>query len=68
MPELSPLRRTLRARKAGLTRQGGDTADVDRALRAAKLEDHIRRVVDAAPPLTAEQRSALAALLVPPGE
>ena len=30
---------------------------------AAKLEEHIRRVVDAAPPLTAEQRDRLALLL-----
>ena len=34
-----------------------------RDLHAAKLEDHIRQVVDEAPPLTAEQRDRLAGLL-----
>ena len=34
-----------------------------RNLRAARLEDYIRRTVDAAPPLTAEQRDRLAVLL-----
>jgi hypothetical protein len=33
--------------------------------RAAGLERHIRRVVDAAPPLTADQRNRLAELLAP---
>ena len=33
------------------------------ARRAEQLEDHIRRVVEAAPPLTAEQRDRLALLL-----
>jgi hypothetical protein len=32
---------------------------------AARLEDYIKRTVDAAPPLTAEQRDRLAALLPP---
>jgi hypothetical protein len=31
--------------------------------RVEQLEDHIRRVVEAAPPLTAEQRDRLALLL-----
>jgi hypothetical protein len=35
-----------------------------RDLRAAKLAKHIREVVDAAPPLSAEQRLRLAGLLV----
>ncbi len=34
-----------------------------RDLRAARAEDYIRRLVDAAPPLTAEQRDRLAVLL-----
>ncbi|HLM20881.1 MAG TPA: hypothetical protein VK390_05065 [Propionibacteriaceae bacterium] len=38
-------------------------ADARRDLRAAKLEDHIRQVVDQAPPLTPEQAERLAALL-----
>ena len=33
------------------------------ARRMEQLEDHIRRVVEAAPPLTAEQRDRLALLL-----
>lgn len=36
-----------------------------RNLRAERLADHIRRVVDAAPPLTNEQRQRLAAMLSP---
>lgn len=58
---------TARARVAGLTRhQGPDsprTLEAQRDLRAARLEEHIRRTVDAAPPLTAEQRDRLAVLL-----
>jgi hypothetical protein len=37
-------------------------------LAATTLEDHIRRVVDAAPPLTPEQRERLALLLHPGGD
>ncbi|MFI7426091.1 hypothetical protein ACIBPB_03815 [Micromonospora sp. NPDC049836] len=37
--------------------------DLRRDLRAAELEEHIRRLVDTAPPLTHEQRARLAALL-----
>ena len=33
------------------------------ARRSEQLEDHIRRVIEAAPPLTAEQRDRLALLL-----
>ena len=43
------------------------TVDAKRDLEAVKLEDHIRRVVDQAPPLTAEQRDRLATLLRPTG-
>ncbi|MFI0861773.1 hypothetical protein ACH4RA_16140 [Streptomyces smyrnaeus] len=42
-----------------------DTGDLRRDLRAAALEQYIRRVVDTAPPLTEEQRSRLAVLLRP---
>ncbi|WP_175484201.1 hypothetical protein [Modestobacter sp. DSM 44400] len=38
----------------------------DEARRLEQLEDHIRRVVDAAPPLTAGQRDRLALLLCGP--
>jgi hypothetical protein len=64
-------RTNVRADVAALSRDR--TADdaglpaVCRALAGARLvkqvEDHIRRVVDAAPPLTAEQRDTLALLL-----
>jgi hypothetical protein len=40
--------------------------DARRDLRAAELEEHVRRIVDAAPPLTAEQRDRIAALLRAP--
>lgn len=39
--------------------------ELRRDLRAAELEEHIRRLVDQAPPLTSEQRARLAALLRP---
>ena len=37
--------------------------DARRNLAVAKLEDYIKRTVDAAPPLTVEQRDRLALLL-----
>jgi hypothetical protein len=56
-----------RARVASLTRSrtpdDPDLIAARRNLRAARLEDYIRRTVDAAPPLTAEQRDRLALLL-----
>lgn len=39
--------------------------EADRAAREAGLEQHIRKVVDAAPPLTDEQLGRLAAILRP---
>lgn len=58
---------TARARLAALERHRttDDPAVIDARgeLQAAKLEDHIRRVVDAAPPLTDDQKSRLRALL-----
>ncbi|MEY4081692.1 MAG: hypothetical protein RL430_2122 [Actinomycetota bacterium] len=56
-----------RARVASLSRSRtpDDPALVSarRDLKAARLEDHIRRVVAEAPPLTDEQRDKLAAIL-----
>lgn len=40
-----------------------DVTDLRRQLRAERLEDYILRTVDAAPPLTDEQRNRLARLL-----
>lgn len=37
--------------------------DLRRQLREEQLAEHIKRVVDQAPPLTAEQKARLAALL-----
>ncbi|WP_344054452.1 hypothetical protein [Microbacterium lacus] len=59
---------TERARVASLSRsRSADDPDLiaaRRDLRAARIEDYIQRVVATAPPLTADQRSRLAALLV----
>jgi len=56
-----------RARLAVTTRHYGSAApvtlDARRDLRAARAEDYIKHLVDAAPPLTAEQRDKLAVLL-----
>ena len=41
--------------------------EMRRDYRAIALEEHIRKVVDAAPPLTDDQRARLAALLAPGG-
>lgn len=62
--------RTQRARLASLTRHRAEgDPEVQRAARdlaVTRLEDHIRRVVDQAPPLTEAQRSRLAVLLTAP--
>lgn len=56
-----------RARVASLTRSrtpdDPDLIAARRSLRAERLAMYIRRTVDAAPPLTAEQRDRLAVLL-----
>ena len=44
-----------------------EAAEAARNLRAAVLADHIRRVVDEAPPLTPEQLDRLSLLLRPSG-
>ena len=60
-----------RARVASLSRsRTSDDPDLVAArlnLKAARLEDYVARVVDAAPPLTADQRNRIAALLRPVG-
>jgi hypothetical protein len=61
--------RTLRSRLGGLiaTHAAPETiTEARRDLDAANLEQHIRRVVDAAPPLTPEQASRLRSLLPAP--
>lgn len=58
---------SLRGRVANAALRGDhETADqLRRDLRAARLAEHIQRVVDEAPSLTADQRSRLADLLRP---
>lgn len=58
-----------RARVAALARHGAAADrqnDAKRELAAARLAAHIRRTVDAAPPLTPAQRDRLALLLRAP--
>lgn len=52
--------------RVGVAHRKGDPKAIAEATRdhaAAKLEDYIRRTVDAAPPLTSEQRDRLTLLL-----
>lgn len=62
---LSIERRKLRAHKGVAVRRGdqAEAARLDTEIRTARLADYIRKTVDAAPPLTAEQRDRLALLL-----
>lgn len=56
---------TARARLAA-TRRHHPTADLTaerQALRVARAEEYVRRLIDEAPPLTVEQRERLAVLL-----
>jgi hypothetical protein len=55
----------------GLARRGADPERLEAAraeLRTAAAEVYITKVVDAAPPLSDEQRARLAALLRPTGD
>lgn len=65
----SPRVRRERAKVAALARHrppnDPDAIDARRDLAAANIEAYVRRVVDAAPPLTDSQRDRLAALLRP---
>lgn len=60
---------SLRGRRAALSRSrtpdDQDLLNAQRDLAAAGLERHVSRVVDAAPPLTNEQRERIASLLAP---
>lgn len=63
--------KVLKARSAlGVASRRGDTEGIEvarRDLAAEKITAYISRVVDAAPPLTPEQRDRIAALLAPIG-
>ncbi|SDV00469.1 hypothetical protein SAMN04488544_3323 [Microlunatus sagamiharensis] len=56
-----------RARVASLTRSrpanDPDLIAARQSLKASRLADHIRSVVESAPPLTTEQRARIASLL-----
>ena len=69
MSALSAERRHQRARKARLTQSyppdHPKIIETERTLAALRLEEYIRRVLDEAPPLSDEQRTALAELLQP---
>lgn len=58
-----------RARIANAVLRGDDQAadEARRDLRGQTLEDHVRRVVEAAPPLSADQLDRIARILVPIG-
>lgn len=63
---MTPAERTNRARVAALRRHHRDdpkTQELAAAFKADRLALHIRKVVDSAPPLSAEQRHRLALLL-----
>ncbi len=63
---MTPVEKTDRARIAALRRHRPNDPKTDElaaAFKADRLSQHIRRVVDSAPPLTAEQRERLAVLL-----
>jgi len=69
MPALDAERRHAVARKARLTQSYPPghplIVEVDRELATLRISDYIQRTLDEAPPLTQEQRAALAELLQP---
>ncbi len=63
---MTPAEKTERARVAALRRHRPNdpkTHELTAAFKAERLAQHIRRVVDSAPPLTPAQRDRLAVLL-----
>lgn len=63
---MTPDECTKRARVAALRRHHPHEVETDRLageFKADRLAEHIKRIVDAAPPLSAEQRDRLALLL-----
>jgi hypothetical protein len=63
---MTPAEKTDRARVAALRRHCPNDPKTDELaarFKADRLAEHIRRVVDSAPPLTAEQRNRLAILM-----
>ncbi|WP_313566532.1 hypothetical protein [Mobilicoccus sp.] len=64
--QVDPVRQA-RANVAVAVRLGKDATEARRTLHAAKLERAIMEAVNAAPPLTADQRATLAQLLTSGG-
>jgi hypothetical protein len=63
---MDPQQRRTRARVAALKRHHPDdkqTLDLARDFKAARLAEYVERMMDAAPPLSQEQRDKLANLL-----
>jgi hypothetical protein len=65
MPAHDPVVRAISSRIAAIERHhpNTDTGDLRRDMRAAKLAEHIKKVVASAPPLTDDQRARLSSLL-----
>ena len=64
MPSSGNETRSLQGRAAAAKRWNRPDSDaLARDLAAARIADYVKRVVDAAPPLTPEQRDRLALLL-----
>jgi len=68
IPTPARARATLASRTHRLGPDHPDTLSARRDFLAERLELHIQQVIDAAPPLTSEQRTALASLLCPSGD
>jgi hypothetical protein len=68
MPAHDPVVRALSSKIAAIERHhpNADTGELRRDMHAAQLAEQIQRVVDEAPPLSAEQRARLAVLLLRP--
>lgn len=59
--------RRLSSTRAAEVRWGKPTEHTDRELAAARAEGYIRKLVDAAPAMTVDQRARLASLLLDGG-
>ena len=65
-PEVSHRRAQVAASKRHRGADDPRSIEAVRVLRETMLGEHIQRIVDSAPPLTPEQRSRLAVLLLSP--
>ena len=63
---MTPEQNRERARIAAMRRYHPDSPETDELaadFKARRLEEHVQRVVDSAPPLSAEQRERIASVL-----